>query len=180
MSISQQWREAILWAHDGVCYYCGTADATHVDHIIPRVCGGTDRWDNLIAACLPCNLRKHRHRLEPDAERRAKFAARAAFPDVTRFLGRDGWWLWESRIYTRGGKFGCDKLPYVRAFLKWSQFDLARESGVTVRTIARLEAGQVEPHGSTLAKIRTALEAAGVRFIPAKNDSEGRSRPGAD
>ena len=28
------------------------------DHVIPRSSGGTTRWDNVVAACSPCNLRK--------------------------------------------------------------------------------------------------------------------------
>lgn len=78
MSISPKWRRILIAAHDGVCFYCGTANATHIDHIVPRVCGGTDDVSNLIAACLPCNLRKHRHRLPPKAERRALDAAHMA------------------------------------------------------------------------------------------------------
>ena len=73
-----------------------------------------------------------------------------------------------------------DQLRGARGLLNWSRDDLARASGVTVRTIARLELGEVEPHGSTLAKIRTAIEAAGVTFI--LDDGEGvrfrRSDPG--
>ena len=34
---------------------CG-AFATHVDHITPRVHGGTDSVENLRAACAACNL----------------------------------------------------------------------------------------------------------------------------
>ena len=32
--------------------------ATEVDHVIPRRCGGATTWDNVVAACSPCNLRK--------------------------------------------------------------------------------------------------------------------------
>jgi len=77
-SISTEKRRAVIEAHDGVCFYCGTADATHVDHIVPRVCGGTNDLLNLIASCLPCNLRKHRNRLPLEAEHRALAAAEKA------------------------------------------------------------------------------------------------------
>lgn len=77
MSIKPNRRRAILAAHGGVCHYCGSGDATHVDHIVPKADGGTDDLGNLIAACLPCNLHKFRHRLPPDAERRAIDAAEA-------------------------------------------------------------------------------------------------------
>jgi 5-methylcytosine-specific restriction endonuclease McrA len=29
-----------------------------VDHIIPRARGGSDSWENLVAACVGCNNRK--------------------------------------------------------------------------------------------------------------------------
>lgn len=40
------------------CVYCGTdasRDRIEVDHVIPRSRGGTDRMDNLVAACQRCN-----------------------------------------------------------------------------------------------------------------------------
>ena len=29
-----------------------------IDHIIPKARGGEDSWENLVAACLPCNNSK--------------------------------------------------------------------------------------------------------------------------
>ena len=42
-----------------ICAYCGEA-ANEVDHVQPRVQGGTDDLDNLVACCRMCNLRKGR------------------------------------------------------------------------------------------------------------------------
>ena len=39
------------------CAYCGDV-ANEVDHIYPKVKGGEDTLDNLVAACRKCNLRK--------------------------------------------------------------------------------------------------------------------------
>ena len=41
------------------CQYCGrqTHDLT-LDHVVPRHRGGGHTWDNLVAACKPCNHRK--------------------------------------------------------------------------------------------------------------------------
>ena len=41
------------------CQYCGkrTSNLT-LDHIIPRHMGGAHTWENLVAACPSCNLRK--------------------------------------------------------------------------------------------------------------------------
>lgn len=39
------------------CGYCG-GKATTVDHIQPKSRGGLHEWENVVAACLPCNQRK--------------------------------------------------------------------------------------------------------------------------
>ena len=41
----------------GECVYCGRAADT-VDHLIPRLAGGPDSADNLVAACKECNASK--------------------------------------------------------------------------------------------------------------------------
>ena len=47
-----------VFARDGSrCQYCGAA-AENIDHVIPRSKGGTHTWDNVVAACRPCNTRK--------------------------------------------------------------------------------------------------------------------------
>jgi 5-methylcytosine-specific restriction endonuclease McrA len=40
------------------CQYCGSKDRLTIDHVMPRSRGGRDAWDNLVAACVPCNNRK--------------------------------------------------------------------------------------------------------------------------
>ncbi len=40
------------------CQYCGSRDRLTIDHIMPRSRGGRDTWDNLVAACVPCNNKK--------------------------------------------------------------------------------------------------------------------------
>ncbi|MET3615892.1 5-methylcytosine-specific restriction endonuclease McrA [Rhizobium aquaticum] len=40
------------------CQYCGSEDELTFDHLIPRAHGGETRWDNIVTACAPCNLRK--------------------------------------------------------------------------------------------------------------------------
>jgi 5-methylcytosine-specific restriction endonuclease McrA len=40
------------------CQYCGSRDKLTVDHVIPKSRGGRDTWENLVAACTPCNNKK--------------------------------------------------------------------------------------------------------------------------
>ena len=52
-------RRNILKRDGHKCAYCGRADLPlTIDHIFPRSRGGDDSWENLVAACLPCNNRK--------------------------------------------------------------------------------------------------------------------------
>ena len=43
------------------CQYCGAKSELTFDHLIPRSKGGQTRWDNVVTACAPCNLRKANH-----------------------------------------------------------------------------------------------------------------------
>ena len=40
------------------CQYCGSREELTFDHVIPRSRGGQTTWQNVVAACSPCNLRK--------------------------------------------------------------------------------------------------------------------------
>jgi 5-methylcytosine-specific restriction endonuclease McrA len=40
------------------CQYCGSRDSLTIDHVLPKSRGGKDTWENLVAACTPCNNRK--------------------------------------------------------------------------------------------------------------------------
>src|SRR5262249_3721033 len=71
-----------------------------------------------------------------------------------------------------------------RALLGWSQADLASHSGISEPTVARLEStdGEFGGRQGTAAKIRHAIEAAGVQFIDEDGGGPGgrlrkRQRP---
>ncbi|MDT8344029.1 MAG: HNH endonuclease [Thermohalobaculum sp.] len=40
------------------CQYCGARGEMTFDHVIPRSRGGRTTWENVVAACGRCNLRK--------------------------------------------------------------------------------------------------------------------------
>jgi len=40
------------------CQYCGARGDLTFDHVVPRASGGITSWENVVAACSPCNLRK--------------------------------------------------------------------------------------------------------------------------
>jgi 5-methylcytosine-specific restriction endonuclease McrA len=40
------------------CQYCGSRERLTLDHVVPKSRGGPDTWENLVAACVPCNNRK--------------------------------------------------------------------------------------------------------------------------
>ena len=40
------------------CQYCGSKGDLTFDHVVPRSKGGVTSWDNVVAACSPCNLHK--------------------------------------------------------------------------------------------------------------------------
>ena len=50
-------RRAVMVRDNYECQYCGDP-AENVDHVVPRSRGGGHTWDNVVAACRPCNARK--------------------------------------------------------------------------------------------------------------------------
>jgi 5-methylcytosine-specific restriction endonuclease McrA len=94
---------ALVLARDRrICHYCG-GYATTVDHVVPKARGGSDTWENLVAACRSCNTSKH-DRDAPKAQPEAAATILAQFAHefggggaVTRFL--------EARRLTRAQVF---------------------------------------------------------------------------
>ena len=61
MSVSKRTRFEVLKRDDHTCQYCGASapDATlHVDHVMPKSLGGSNKPDNLLTACKDCNTGK--------------------------------------------------------------------------------------------------------------------------
>ena len=64
-------RRAVFARDDHRCQYCG-AHADSIDHVFPRSRGGTHTWDNVVAACRACNIRKRDRLLEETTMRLAR------------------------------------------------------------------------------------------------------------
>lgn len=50
-------RRGVFARDDHRCQYCG-GPADSIDHVVPRSRGGGHEWENVAAACRPCNLHK--------------------------------------------------------------------------------------------------------------------------
>lgn len=72
-------------------------------------------------------------------------------------------------------KVSIRQIKAARSLLDWSQTDLARASGVSEPTIKRLEAQNdiLGGRSDTTEKIITALQKAGVEFIPENGGGAG-------
>jgi 5-methylcytosine-specific restriction endonuclease McrA len=52
-------RRNLLERDRQTCQYCDRkGDQLTLDHVIPRSRGGGDTWENLVAACVRCNVKK--------------------------------------------------------------------------------------------------------------------------
>ena len=69
------------------CQYCGSPHDLTFDHVVPRVRGGTTSWENVVAACSPCNLRKGSRSLKASGMHLARAPRRPAAEEM-RNLGR--------------------------------------------------------------------------------------------
>ena len=55
-------RKNIIKRDAGRCQYCGSKkNNMTVDHVIPKIYGGGDTWENLVCACQDCNNKKGHH-----------------------------------------------------------------------------------------------------------------------
>jgi len=54
-------RRNIFLRDENRCQYCGHKFSMHhlsLDHVMPRSQGGLTNWENIVCACLTCNVRK--------------------------------------------------------------------------------------------------------------------------
>ncbi|MDC0834819.1 HNH endonuclease [Leptolyngbya valderiana BDU 20041] len=52
-------RRNIFYRDAHTCQYCNyTGEELTLDHVVPRSRGGGDSWENLVTACVRCNVKK--------------------------------------------------------------------------------------------------------------------------
>ncbi|MEL6493343.1 MAG: HNH endonuclease [Cyanobacteria bacterium J06634_6] len=51
-------RREVMRRDAHTCQYCGSKKRLTLDHVLPRSKGGQHSWDNVVAACAPCNAYK--------------------------------------------------------------------------------------------------------------------------
>ena len=69
------------------CQYCGRKGDLTFDHVVPRARGGITSWENVVAACSPCNLHKGSKSLRQSGLQLAR-ALRAPSPEEMQSHGR--------------------------------------------------------------------------------------------
>ncbi|MER8523749.1 MULTISPECIES: helix-turn-helix transcriptional regulator [unclassified Mesorhizobium] len=65
------------------------------------------------------------------------------------------------------------QLRAARALIDWTREDLANASGITVRTLVRIENAQTTSRQTTFDALVAALETAGIEFIPENGGGAG-------
>lgn len=79
MAVSKRTRFEVLRRDNHTCQYCGETAPNvilHVDHVVPVSLGGSDKPENLVAACRDCNIGKSS--IQPDSPIVAAIGERAA------------------------------------------------------------------------------------------------------
>ena len=52
-------RKNVLERDNNSCQYCGSTNRKlSIDHVLPKSRGGIDNWENVVTACLECNVKK--------------------------------------------------------------------------------------------------------------------------
>ena len=120
-------RAALLHRDGNKCIYCnqsGKRQRLELDHVVPRSNGGTDRYDNLVAACRPCNQKRDNQPIAQWLKRRPKKLAdvqarlgmeladathmNVILPRLLKELRSDGWTVVEhSAASTAAGRRLC-------------------------------------------------------------------------
>ena len=91
-------RHSILARDNYTCQYCGVRNKElTIDHVLPRWSGGPHTWDNLVACCRRCNLKKadktpqQAHMKLARPPKRPHFVPYLSLPLYLKAQNRDDW-----------------------------------------------------------------------------------------
>lgn len=51
-------RRTIYLRDNNKCQYCNSKNDLSLDHVVPKCQGGLTNWENVVVACVKCNLKK--------------------------------------------------------------------------------------------------------------------------
>lgn len=90
-------RHSVLARDNYTCQYCSSRKELTIDHVIPRWAGGPHTWDNLVACCRRCNLKKgdktpaQAHMKLARKPKRPHFVPYLSLPLYLKAQGREDW-----------------------------------------------------------------------------------------
>lgn len=90
-------RKNVLLRDNLQCQYCGVScreGAITIDHVVPRAKGGKTTWNNVVAACHPCNRKKGSRNLADTGMVLAKQPRRPSFRELMGENGQDSLMEW--------------------------------------------------------------------------------------
>ena len=93
-------RNLIYKRDDYECQYCGTKENLTIDHVIPRSKGGKDTWDNLVACCTSCNVKKGSKSLK-DANMKLRKIPHAPFSRIMLDLEKSKVDEWKEFVFEK-------------------------------------------------------------------------------
>lgn len=90
-------RHSVLARDNYTCQYCASKKDLTIDHVVPRWCGGPHTWDNLVACCRKCNLKKgdktpaQANMKLKTVPRRPKYVPYLSLPKYLKAIQREDW-----------------------------------------------------------------------------------------
>ncbi|HEY3779842.1 MAG TPA: HNH endonuclease [Fimbriimonadaceae bacterium] len=91
-------RHSVLARDNYTCQYCGIRNRElTIDHVVPRWAGGPHTWDNLVACCRKCNLKKgdktpqQAHMKLARKPKRPHFVPYLSLPTYLKAQNREEW-----------------------------------------------------------------------------------------
>lgn len=103
-------RHSVLARDSFTCQYCGLRNRElTLDHVVPRWMGGPHTWDNLVACCRRCNLKKgdktpHQAKMKlARPPKRPHFIPYISLPAYLRARSREDWVFYLPEFKEIGG-----------------------------------------------------------------------------